>query len=161
MTRLRDEPYDDRPTHDVLTGVWEAARARVGARRVGWSITQHMEADRRGEGTDDIVEDIEIMSDLTITISVLQQDFCILRQGPAGVVWSATCTRTYDGIYADGQRRDKNDPEYGRTHYIRVSGDKAAFERDCMMIKVVGANVPDYSHVAPVRNFELEPDDGE
>ena len=156
MTRLREQPYDDQPTHDVLTGVWEAARARVGARRVGWSITQHMEADQRGEGTNDIVEDIEIMSDLTITISVLDQDFVILRQGPQGVIWSATCTRDYEPAL-----RALHDPTQSghRTHRIRVNGDQHTFERDCMLIKVTGADQPDYSHVPPVRDFNLEPDE--
>lgn len=139
MTRLRDEPYDDRPTHDVLTGVWWAAIARVGARRVGWSITQYMEADRRGEGTNNIVEDIEIGAGVVITLSVLEQNFCILRQGPKGVIWSANCTRIFV--------LDKNSPDYGRSHRINVSGDQSAFERDVMLIKVSEADQPDWSHV--------------
>ncbi len=147
MTRLRDEPYTDQPTHDVLTGVKLAADARLAAERTDWSGARWFDYLQEIRGKNQVV-DIEITSDVTITLSVLDQDFCILRQGPAGVIWSANCTRDVAREFRmmdDHTRREK-----APTHRILVSGDKHTFERDCMLIKVTGNDVPDYSHVPPV-----------
>ena len=153
MTRLREEPYTDMPTHNVLTGVKLAADARVAAERTNWSGVQWFDALQAVKGQTQVV-DIEITSDVTITLSVLDENFCILRQGPAGVIWSANCTRDYGPALRSLDDPTRSREERIRTHRIHVSGDQHTFERDCMLIKVVGADVPDYSHVAPVRNFD-------
>lgn len=140
MTRLREQPYEDMPTHNVLTGVKAAADARLAASRKDWSGGQWFDAIQAARAYTQVV-DIEITSDVVITLNVLDHDFCILRQGPAGVIWSANCTRIWDG-------------PIDRTHRIVVSGDQHLFERDLMLIKVTGNDVPDYSHVPPVRKFE-------
>lgn len=147
MTRLRDEPYTDMPTHNVLTGLKLAADARLAAERADWSFSQVFDAMHEARGKNQVVE-IEITSDITIVLSVLDQDFCILRMGPAGVIWSANCTRDYGGATLALNDHTHRGPV--KTHRIHVSGDQHTFERDVMIIKVTGADQPDYSHVEPV-----------
>lgn len=138
MTRLRDEPYTDMPTHDVLVGVMRAVAAEARKGKHG---------DVAAENT---VAEINVTTDVVVSVSLHGGNAVILRQGPSGLVWLARVDHDHQATLAsingnkDEWQRNNPDRMLNMCDFfvfqISVDGDRWAFERDVMLLKVTGAD---------------------
>lgn len=134
MTRMKQELYTDQPTHDVLVGVMRAVAAEARKGKYG---------DVAAENT---VAEINVTTDLVVTVSLHGGNAVILRQGPSGLVWLARVDEDHQATLAsingnkDEWQRNNPDRMLNFVFQISVDGDRWAFERDVMLLKVTGAD---------------------
>lgn len=138
MNRMKQELYTDQPTHDVLVGVMRAVAAEARKGKHG---------DVAAENT---VAEINVTTDVVVSVSLHGGNAVILRQSPTGLVWLARVDQDHQATTAainlNKDEWHRNNPDRMLdmrdffVYQISVDGDRWAFERDVMLLKVTGAD---------------------